>query len=71
MELEMKKPGLLHLVIPIFLELLLTTIVVNVDILMVSKYSVDGTEAGMGLGVGVLGGMSQILQTQNVIFSLI
>jgi putative MATE family efflux protein len=71
LELEVKKPGLLHLVIPIFLELLLTTIVVNIDILMVSKYSIDGTKDGIGLGVGVLGGMSQILQTQNVIFSLV
>lgn len=55
--------SLFQLTIPIFLELFLMTIVGNIDILMVSKYSEKG--------VGVLGGISQILQTQNIIFTFI
>ncbi|MGL5058097.1 MAG: MATE family efflux transporter [Fusobacteriaceae bacterium] len=53
----------MYLTIPIFLELLLMTVVGNVDILMVSKFS--------DRAVGVLGGMSQVLYTQNVLFSFI
>lgn len=54
---------LMYLTIPIFLELLLMTVVGNIDILMVSKFS--------DRAVGVLGGMSQVLYTQNVLFSFI
>lgn len=62
-ENNIKKIGLLGITIPIFLELLLMTVVGNIDILMVSRYHSSG--------VGVLGGMSQILQTQNIIFTFI
>lgn len=61
--IKIQEKSLLKLTIPIFLELLLMTVVGNVDIIMVSKYSEKG--------VGVLGGMTQILQTQNIIFSFI
>ncbi|MGL4945028.1 MAG: MATE family efflux transporter [Fusobacteriaceae bacterium] len=61
--MEIKNKGLFALTIPIFLELLLMTVVGNIDILMVSRYS--------DTGVGVLGAMSQVMHTQNVIFSFI
>lgn len=61
--MEIKNKGLFTLTIPIFLELLLMTVVGNIDILMVSRYS--------DTGVGVLGAMSQVMYTQNVIFSFI
>ncbi|MBP6062923.1 MAG: MATE family efflux transporter, partial [Fusobacteriaceae bacterium] len=63
MEVEVKQSTLIQLTLPIFLELLLMTVVGNIDIIMVSKFS--------DKGVGVLGGMSQILYTQSVIFSFI
>lgn len=63
MEINNQRSTLLQLTFPIFLELLLMTIVGNIDIIMVSKFS--------DKGVGVLGGMSQILYTQSVIFSFI
>ncbi len=63
MELNVKKGGLFTLAIPILLELLLMTVVGNVDIIMVSKYS--------DKAVGVLGGMSQVMYTQNILFSFI
>ena len=53
MEVEVKQSTLIQLTLPIFLELLLMTVVGNIDIIMVSKFS--------DKGVGVLGGMSQIL----------
>ncbi|MGL4403073.1 MAG: MATE family efflux transporter [Fusobacteriaceae bacterium] len=61
--MEIKNKGLFALTIPIFLELLLMTVVGNIDIIMVSRYS--------DTGVGVLGAMSQVMYTQNVIFSFI
>ncbi|MGL4980788.1 MAG: MATE family efflux transporter [Fusobacteriaceae bacterium] len=61
--MELKNKGLFALTIPIFLELLLMTVVGNIDIIMVSRYS--------DTGVGVLGAMSQVMYTQNVIFSFI
>lgn len=60
---KIKEKGLFALTLPIFLELLLMTIVGNIDIFMVSKFS--------EVGVGVLGAMSQIMYTQNVIFTFI
>lgn len=60
---EIHEKNIFKLTIPIFLELLLMTVVGNIDIIMVSKYS--------DKGVGVLGGMSQILYTQNIIFGFI
>ncbi|MGL5122962.1 MAG: MATE family efflux transporter [Fusobacteriaceae bacterium] len=63
MELNTRKVGLFTLAIPILLELLLMTVVGNVDIIMVSKYS--------DKAVGVLGGMSQVMYTQNILFSFI
>ncbi|MGL4688044.1 MAG: MATE family efflux transporter [Fusobacteriaceae bacterium] len=63
MGLNARKVGLFTLAIPILLELLLMTVVGNVDIIMVSKYS--------DKAVGVLGGMSQVMYTQNILFSFI
>lgn len=55
--------SLLAITLPIFLELLLVTIVGNVDTYMLSKY---GEKA-----VGAVGGMSQVLNIQNTILSFI
>ncbi|MGF6907464.1 MATE family efflux transporter [Fusobacterium sp. PH5-44] len=54
---------LVKLSIPIFLELLLVTIVGNVDTVMLGKYSDQA--------VATAGGMSQLLNIQNVIFGFI
>lgn len=51
------------LTLPIFLELLLVTIVGNIDTIMLGKYSSSA--------VGAVGGMSQVLNIQNVIFGFI
>jgi len=55
--------SLMALTIPIFFELLLVTIVGNIDIIMLGKYSDQA--------VGAVGGISQVLLMQNVIFSFI
>lgn len=60
---KIKIKSLLTLTIPIFLELLLVTIVGNIDTIMLTKYSKEA--------VGAVGGMSQILNIQNVIFGFI
>lgn len=60
---KIKTKSLLALTVPIFLELLLVTIVGNVDTIMLAKYSREA--------VGAVGGMSQILNIQNVIFGFI
>lgn len=60
---NVREKGLFALTLPIFFELLLMTIVGNIDIFMVSKFSQTA--------VGVLGAMSQIMYTQNVIFTFI
>lgn len=60
---NIKIKSLFSLTIPIFLELLLVNIVGNVDIIMLGHYS--------NKAVGAVGGMSQILNIQNVIFSFI
>lgn len=58
-----KNMSLLALTIPIFFELLLVTIVGNIDTIMLGKYSDQA--------VGAVGGISQVLLMQNVIFSFI
>ncbi len=55
--------SLMALTVPIFFELLLVTIVGNIDIIMLGKYSDQA--------VGAVGGISQVLLMQNVIFSFI
>jgi putative MATE family efflux protein len=55
--------ALLSLAIPIFFELLLVTIVGNVDIIMLGKLS--------DRAVSTVGGMSQVLNMQNTIFGFI
>lgn len=58
-----KIKSLFSLTIPIFLELILVNIVGNIDVVMLGHYS--------NKAVGAVGGMSQVLNIQNVIFSFI
>ena len=60
---KIKIKSLVSLTIPIFLELLLVNIVGNVDTIMLGKYS--------DKAVGAVGGISQVLNIQNVIFGFI
>ena len=60
---KIKVKSLVSLTIPIFLELLLITIVGNIDTLMLNHYS--------DKAVGAVGGISQVLNIQNVIFGFI
>lgn len=55
--------SLFSLTIPIFLELLLVTVVGNVDTIMLGRFSDQA--------VGAVGGISQVLTIQNVILSFI
>ena len=57
------KKNLISLIIPIFFELLLLTIVGNIDTIMLGYYSDEA--------VGAIGGITQLLNIQNVIFSFI
>ena len=57
------KKTLISLTIPIFLELLLITVVGNIDTIMLGYYSDEA--------VGTIGGITQLLNIQNVIFSFI
>ena len=57
------KKNLISLIIPIFFELLLVTIVGNIDTIMLGYYSNEA--------VGAIGGITQLLNIQNVIFSFI
>ncbi|MGL5427991.1 MAG: MATE family efflux transporter [Cetobacterium sp.] len=57
------KKSLFSITIPIFLELLLVTVVGNIDTIMLGKFS--------DKAVGAVGGMSQILIIQNTILSFI
>lgn len=57
------KKNLISLIIPIFFELLLVTIVGNIDTIMLGYYSDEA--------VGAIGGITQLLNIQNVIFSFI
>ena len=57
------KKNLISLIIPIFFELLLVTIVGNIDTIMLCYYSDEA--------VGAIGGITQLLNIQNVIFSFI
>jgi len=61
--LNKNSKSLLKLSIPIFLELLLITIVGQMDTIMLGKYS--------DKAVATLGGMTQLLNIQNVIFGFI
>ncbi|WP_297597977.1 MATE family efflux transporter [uncultured Cetobacterium sp.] len=58
-----KNKSLFSITIPIFLELLLVTVVGNVDTIMLGRYSDQA--------VGAVGGMSQILLIQNTVLSFI
>ena len=60
---KIKIKSLLSLTVPIFLELLLVNIVGNIDTIMLGKYS--------DKAVGAVGGISQVLNIQNVIFGFI
>ena len=60
---KIKVKSLVSLTIPIFLELLLITIVGNIDTIMLNHYS--------DKAVGAVGGISQVLNIQNVIFGFI
>lgn len=60
---NISKKTLFSLTIPIFLELLLVTIVGNIDTIMLGYYS--------DKAVGAIGGITQLLNIQNVIFSFI
>lgn len=55
--------SLMSLTIPIFFELLLVTIVGNVDTIMLGHYS--------DKAVGAVGGISQVLNIENVIFGFV
>ena len=57
------KKTLISLTIPIFFELLLVTVVGNIDTIMLGYYS--------DKAVGAIGGITQLLNIQNVIFSFI
>ncbi|MBC2850366.1 MATE family efflux transporter [Cetobacterium sp. 8H] len=58
-----KNKSLFSITIPIFLELLLVTVVGNVDTIMLGRYSDQA--------VGAVGGMSQVLLIQNTVLSFI
>lgn len=60
---SIKVKSLVSLTIPIFFELLLITIVGNIDTIMLGHYS--------DKAVGAVGGISQVLNIQNVIFGFI
>ncbi|MCI6152806.1 MAG: MATE family efflux transporter [Fusobacterium perfoetens] len=60
---KIKIKSLVSLTIPIFLELLLVTIVGNIDTIMLKHYS--------DAAVGAVGGISQVLNIQNVIFGFV
>lgn len=60
---KIKIKPLVSLTIPIFLELLLVTIVGNIDTIMLKHYS--------DMAVGAVGGISQVLNIQNVIFGFV
>lgn len=60
---NISKKTLFSLTMPIFLELLLVTVVGNIDIIMLGYYS--------DKAVGAIGGITQLLNIQNVIFSFI
>lgn len=60
---NVSKKTLVSLTIPIFLELLLVTVVGNIDTIMLGYYSDEA--------VGTIGGITQLLNIQNVIFSFI
>lgn len=60
---NIKVKSLVSLTLPIFFELLLITIVGNIDTLMLNHYS--------DKAVGAVGGISQVLNIQNVIFGFI
>lgn len=60
---KIKIKSLVSLTIPIFLELLLVTIVGNIDTIMLKHYS--------DTAVGAVGGISQVLNIQNVIFGFV
>ncbi|WP_297433712.1 MATE family efflux transporter [uncultured Cetobacterium sp.] len=60
--LEQKK-SLFSITIPIFLELLLVTVVGNIDTIMLGRFS--------DKAVGAVGGMSQVLLIQNTVLSFI
>lgn len=60
---NVSKKNLISLIIPIFFELLLVTIVGNIDTIMLGYYSDEA--------VGAIGGITQLLNIQNVIFSFI
>lgn len=58
-----QKKSLFSITIPIFLELLLVTVVGNIDTIMLGRFS--------DIAVGSVGGMSQVLLIQNTILSFI
>lgn len=60
---KIKVKSLVSLTFPILLELLLITIVGNIDTIMLKHYSDEA--------VGAVGGISQVLNIQNVIFGFI
>ena len=60
---KIKIKSLMSLTVPIFLELLLVNVVGNIDTIMLGKYS--------DKAVGAVGGISQVLNIQNVIFGFI
>ncbi|STO30859.1 Multidrug-efflux transporter [Fusobacterium necrogenes] len=60
---NIKVKSLVSLTIPIFFELLLVTIVGNIDTIMLGHYS--------DKAVGAVGGISQVLNIQNVIFGFV
>lgn len=60
---EIKQKSLFKITLPIFLELLLVTVVGNVDTIMLGQFS--------DRAVGTVGGMSQVLLIQNTILSFI
>lgn len=60
---NVNKKTLVALTIPIFLELLLVTVVGNIDTVMLGYYSDEA--------VGAIGGITQLLNIQNTIFSFI
>ncbi|MDC7954610.1 MATE family efflux transporter [Fusobacterium simiae] len=60
---NISRKTLFSLTIPIFLELLLVTVVGNIDTIMLGYYS--------DKAVGAIGGITQLLNIQNVIFSFV
>lgn len=60
---NIKNNSLMALAIPIFFELLLITIIGNIDTIMLTKFNEDA--------VAAVGGVSQILNIQNVLFGFI